>query len=173
MSWLKTNTVDTNPLISFSLFPYSFTSSINRRWLIFSSPPKVYIALALHSTRVSGIMRITNKKGDKLSPWKIPLLMLTFAKLSSHEVNSVCQFVIIFLQIRGCCQTFGQVHGFLICRNGEPHHKPSYNKSMPFPDFLQSCSIVLSINNWSLVPLLSFLHPLCSTGSLSFSSRKF
>ena len=76
-------------------------SSLNRRWLIFSPPPKLYLALALHITWVSGIMHITNNKWDKLSPWKIPPFMLTFAKLSPHEFNSVCQFAIdLFTNLR-------------------------------------------------------------------------
>ena len=47
--------------------------------------------------------------------------MLTFAKLSPHEVN------LIFLQIRGCCQTLAKGQGFQKFRNGEPYFKPSYN----------------------------------------------
>ena len=97
------NSIPTNPVILFSLCHsfHSFKSSINRRWF-FSPPPKVYLVLALHSTWVSSILHITSDKGNKLSSWKIPLLMLTFAKLSPQEVNSVC-LPLIFLQIWGCC----------------------------------------------------------------------
>ena len=125
------------------LFPYSIKSSINRRWLIFSTPlPNVYLASALHSSWVSDIMHTTNNKGDKLSPYEIPVLMITFAKLSPYQVNCICQFAISHLIPRFVCL------------------------------FLQSHSIVLSINNWSLVPLVFFLHSFCWTGSLSFTSRK-
>ena len=56
MSWLMTSTVAANPLISLSLFPWSFKSFINRRWLIFSPLPIVQHVFALHSTWVGSIV---------------------------------------------------------------------------------------------------------------------
>lgn len=36
---------------------------------------------------------------------------------------------------------------------------------------LQSARTILSMNNWSFVPLLFLLHPVCSRGKASFSTR--
>ena len=148
MSWLKTSTIDTNPLISLSLFPYSFKSSINRRQLVFSPPPpKMYLVLALRSKWVSGIMHFTNNTGDKLSPWKIPLLKLNFTKLSPHEVNSVCQLVIdLFTNSRimsdSCTSSRLSIIPKLLINN------PCYSQIyMPLPRVTSSQSI---INLWSL-----------------------
>ena len=70
MSLLKTSAVDTKPFIHFHSF-HGFKLSIHRRWLTFSHPPRVYLAMALGSTWISGIMHITNNKGDKLLPRKV------------------------------------------------------------------------------------------------------
>lgn len=57
-SWRKISTVKTNPLITLWLFPNSFKSFINGRLLIFFLPSKLYLALALRSAWVSGIVYI-------------------------------------------------------------------------------------------------------------------
>ena len=109
MSWLKTSTVGTNPLISFSLFPHSFNSSINRRWLFFHLPR--YMLPWLCVVHELALTHITDNKGDKLWPWKISLLMLDFVKLSSHRSTLFGNLPLIFLQIRGW------IH-FPVSRNG-------------------------------------------------------
>ena len=71
--------------LEFSFFFYTVLSRpLNKRLLIFSHPPKVPLALALRSTLFSGI-------NSKISLHNC-LLMLTFANLSPHEVNSAGQF---------------------------------------------------------------------------------
>ena len=77
-------------------------------------------------------------------------------------------FPLIFLQIRGCCQTLAQMGNHIVIL---------LIIKLPFPDlYISSYSHAVSshqliIDLWSLY--FFFLHPFCSTGSLSFTSGKF
>ena len=112
----------------------------------------MYFALDLCITWVSSIKHITNKKGDKLLPWKIPLLMLTFAKLSLHEVSClpICHW--LFSKFK---DVVWHLHKFKasIFRNGESCHKPSYNQSMPFPDLYVSSYGLVVLSYWLIIDL--------------------
>ena len=132
ISWLNSSAVDTNSLILLLLSPYSFRSSINKTWLFFSPPLKVYLALALCSTKsvvscMSQIRKVINYHPEKV---------VSCCRLSP---NVFANLSLIFIQIRGCCQTLAQVQGFPISRNGEPYN-PSHNQFIPSPDlYVSSC----------------------------------
>ena len=61
---------------------------MNKRWLI-SISPSMYPALAFRNAFNRGIMQMKNMSGERLSPWKIPLLMLTVPSDAPHEAKSV------------------------------------------------------------------------------------
>ena len=72
-------------------------SSMYIRWLIFSCDLlSLYPAVHFLSKWFSGIMGITYSKGERASPWKIPLWIFASAKLLPPAVNSTLQVFLVF-----------------------------------------------------------------------------
>ena len=88
MSWLYILTACIRTSSSFLFFANSLMSSKYIRYLIFSCDlVSLYPAVHFLSMWLSGIMAIMNSKGDRASPWKIPL-DFCFSQASSPS----CQF---------------------------------------------------------------------------------
>ena len=131
------------------------------RWLIdLESTPSWYRPFALRRINDRGIRHITNNRGDKLSPWKIPRLILTSPRSSPVDLSVVFQLPMLSLDIRSDtrqlqCFKYSYIHAiarFVFLR-------------------LQFRSTILSMINWSFVPLEPFQHPFCSSGINSSVSR--
>ena len=74
-----------------------FKSSIKSEQLIFLlNLPNMYPAFISPSNIDKGIKVLTNKIGDKLSPWKMPLFIFTSPSVSPPDVNSTFQFSLTF-----------------------------------------------------------------------------
>ena len=81
---------------SFSFFANSLMSSMYIKWLTFSCE-LLSLYLAVHFLRMwlSGIMTIMNSKGDRASPWKIPLWIFASVNLLPPAVKSTLQVFIV------------------------------------------------------------------------------
>ena len=67
------------------------------KWLIFSCDlQSLYLAVHFLSVWLSDSMAIMNSKGDRASPWKIPLYIFASAKLHPPAVNSTVQVFMVF-----------------------------------------------------------------------------
>ena len=86
-----------------SLFAYSFKSSINKRWLNSWFQLVTYPRSVLFKIIDKGIRRTTNSKGEKQSPWKVPLLISTSPRLSLHAISSVIHVSFCCFQIHSRC----------------------------------------------------------------------
>ena len=61
----------------------------------FSCDLRLYPAVHFLSMWLSGIMEIMNSKGDRASPWKIPLWIFASANLLPPAVSSTLQVFIV------------------------------------------------------------------------------
>ena len=85
---------------SFQLFSFlanSLMSSMYISWLIFSCDLLgLYPAVHFLSMWLRGIMAIMNSKGDRVSPWKMPLWIFVSSKLLPPAVSSALQVCMVF-----------------------------------------------------------------------------
>ena len=84
---------------SFSFFANSFMSSMYIKWLTLSSDLlTLYPAAHSLSMWLSGIMAIMNSKGDRASPWKIPLWIFTLANLPPAVHSTLQVFMLLLMK---------------------------------------------------------------------------
>ena len=96
MSWLYIVTVCIRSSSSFSFFANSLMSSMYIKWLTFSCDLlSLYPAVHFLSMWLSGIMAVMNSKGDRASPWKIPLRIFASTNLLPPAVNSTLQVFMV------------------------------------------------------------------------------
>ena len=70
------------------------------KWLTFSCDLlSLYPAVHFRSMWLSSIMAIMNSKGDRASPWKIPLWIFASANLLPPAVSSTLQVFIVIIII--------------------------------------------------------------------------
>ena len=121
-------------------------------------------------------MHSTKRSGDKLSPWKIPLLISTLSKDTPLDVNySFHLFMLFTRKFLVFSATPNTSRHSLIQLSGIISHdfRQSIQSIARFVlILLQSLSTALSNNNWSLDPLLFLLQPFCSSGNIFSSSKK-
>ena len=78
------------------LFAYSFKLSRNKRWLNFWFRLVTYRRSVSFKIINRGIRTTTKNKGEKESPWKIPLLISTSSSISLHTISSVLHVYLLF-----------------------------------------------------------------------------
>ena len=104
---------------------------------------------------VSRINAIKNSNGDKVSPWKISLLILRSPSNSPWDVNSTHQFSIVSLRRFLTILALWRSLNILWSMDVEPYR-------MLYDHLFTSLSTILSMKIWLYVPLVSRLHPFCS-----------
>ena len=101
---------------SFSFLANSLMSSMYIKWLTFSYDLlSLYSAVHFLSMWFSGIMGIMNSKGDRASPWKIPLWIFASANLLPLVVNSAVQvFMVLWIKFMTSCDILYILRMFII-----------------------------------------------------------
>ena len=121
-----------------------------------------------------GINDNTKISGDKLSPWSMPLLNLTVPTFCPLDVSSVFHFPKLLNTICIFSATLNIIIHFST-NYGEPCHMPSCSLYMSFPAQsafpFQFLKIILSISNWSFVPLGFVCDPFCPSYNKLSRSR--
>lgn len=92
---LKIRTVFISDSSSSLFFSYTLRSYNYTRWLIFVKSLKIYPEYAPLYVIISGIIAITRSRGDRLSPWNIPLGVVISPKIFPSLSSLVFHFCTI------------------------------------------------------------------------------
>ena len=117
-------------------------SSMNIMWLILLPPFLIwYPTSILSSTLVIGIIATMKSSGGSESPWKIILLMLTYANLVPELVRIVFQLGIVYLEMYGVFLCTIHFQAILLAMSVVSCRRPSCSLSMPYSGWFSSLAV--------------------------------
>ena len=134
-------------------------SSIYIWWLIFSCDLlSLYPAVHFLSVGLSGIMAIMNSKGDRASPWKIPLRIYASAKLLPPAINSTLPvFMVLSIKFLTSCNIVYIFRLFIIQMRNNYYYYYYYYYFTHLRGFYASVCWWFSTEVWVTASLLNSL----------------